>query len=258
MSRIVTLYSYRGGTGKSTCAVNLACLLADRGERVAVLDTDLQAPAVHSLLEISGVPEWISFTDYLIGRCTLEEAVQDVEPEVWSADEAQAGGRLFAVPACNRSYKVEEIMERGYDVGLLHEAFDALIESRRLDTLILDTHPGTNNETAVALARCDTVVTMTRAERIDLVNAPKALDRITDLTDARRTLAVGMAPQAGLEPAAVEALENSYQAPVVAVLPSTPALAAGSVSGVFVQAFPRDPLSERYGQLADALSGIRR
>ena len=61
MSRIVTLYSYRGGTGKSTCAVNLACLLAADGERVAVLDTDLASPAVHTLLEISGVgPSFIS------------------------------------------------------------------------------------------------------------------------------------------------------------------------------------------------------
>ena len=125
MSRIVTLYSYRGGTGKTTTAVNLARLLAERGERVAVVDTALRAPALHPLFNLGDIPEWISFTDYLIGRCTLDDAVQPIPLAV--PDGAPEPGLLFAVPACNRSYKVEAILTRGYDVGLLNEAFGTRI-----------------------------------------------------------------------------------------------------------------------------------
>jgi MinD-like ATPase involved in chromosome partitioning or flagellar assembly len=251
MSRIVTLYSYRGGTGKSTSAVNLACLLAGGGERVAVVDTDLQSPTVHTLLDITGVPEWISFTDYLIGRCTLKEAVREIDPTVWSPDPGNADGHLFAVPACNRSYKVAEIMDRGYDIGLLHEAFDDLIEEFELDTLVLDTHAGSTNETAVAVARSDTLVIIARNDRVDLVNAPKAVQQIGELTGARRLLAVGMVPTGGLTSAAVEELEAAYRAPAVALLPVVPALVEGAVSGVFVRDLPGHRLSEQYRQLAD-------
>lgn len=258
MSRIVTLYSYRGGTGKSTCAVNLACLLAADGQRVAVVDTDLQSPTVHTLLEISGVPEWISFTDYLVGRCTLKETVMEIEPSVWSARPEDPGGRLFAVPACNRSYKIAAIMERGYDVGLIHEALDELLEDLDLDTLVLDTHAGSTNETAVAVARSSTLVMMARADRVDLVNAPKAVAQVTELTEARRLLAVGMVPAAGLASDGVEALEAAYQAPAVALLPAVPELAEGTASGVFVRDLPGHQLSAQYRGLADVVLGEAR
>ena len=251
MSRIVTLYSYRGGTGKSTCAVNLACLLAADGERAAVLDTDLASPAVHTLLEISGVPEWISFTDYLVGRCTLKDTIMEIDPARWSTDPDRARGRLYAVPACNRSYKIEAITNRGYDVGLIHETLDELVEDFELDTVVLDTHAGCTNETAVAVARSDTVVMMTRADRVDLVNAPKALAQITELTEAPRMLAVGMVAPTGLAADGVEALEAAYGCPAVALLPAVPELIEGAVPGVFVRDLPEHSLSGQYRGLAD-------
>ena len=47
MSHIVSVHSYRGGTGKSNVSANLGYLAAHAGRRVAVLDTDLQSPGVH-------------------------------------------------------------------------------------------------------------------------------------------------------------------------------------------------------------------
>lgn len=41
---IVSVHSYRGGTGKSNTTANLAALLAAEGRRVGVIDTDLQSP----------------------------------------------------------------------------------------------------------------------------------------------------------------------------------------------------------------------
>ncbi len=250
MTRIVTLYSYRGGAGKSTTAVNLARVLAERGQRVAVVDTDLQSPTVHTLFNLTGIPEWISFTDYLIGRCTLREAVQPIP----ARPQDTPGGRLYAVPACNRSYKVATILERGYDIGLLHEAFDELSEALRLDTLVLDTHSGTTNETAVALSRGDAVVMMARADRIDLVNAPKAAQLVAALTDAPRYLAVGMAPAAELDERTRVCLEEGYGTPIAALLPAAAEIAEDPCA-VFADLRPEHPLTGGYRRLADALSG---
>ena len=47
----IAIASGKGGTGKTTVAVNLACMLADRGERVQYLDCDVEAPNGHLFLK---------------------------------------------------------------------------------------------------------------------------------------------------------------------------------------------------------------
>ncbi|SDC44408.1 Cellulose biosynthesis protein BcsQ [Variovorax sp. CF079] len=45
--RIVTFYSYKGGTGRSMAMANFAWLLAASGKRVLTIDWDLEAPGLH-------------------------------------------------------------------------------------------------------------------------------------------------------------------------------------------------------------------
>ncbi|MER7270388.1 FxSxx-COOH system tetratricopeptide repeat protein [Micromonospora carbonacea] len=45
--RIVTFYSYKGGTGRSMALANVAWILASNGKRVLVVDWDLEAPGLH-------------------------------------------------------------------------------------------------------------------------------------------------------------------------------------------------------------------
>jgi cellulose biosynthesis protein BcsQ len=45
--RILTFYSYKGGTGRSMAVANIAWVLASSGRRVLVIDWDLEAPGLH-------------------------------------------------------------------------------------------------------------------------------------------------------------------------------------------------------------------
>ncbi|MFL6245456.1 MAG: KGGVGR-motif variant AAA ATPase [Thermoanaerobaculia bacterium] len=45
--RIVTFYSYKGGTGRSMALANVAWILASNAKRVLVIDWDLEAPGLH-------------------------------------------------------------------------------------------------------------------------------------------------------------------------------------------------------------------
>ncbi|MFM7830997.1 MAG: hypothetical protein ACKPJD_04370, partial [Planctomycetaceae bacterium] len=45
--RILTFYSYKGGTGRSMSLANVAWILAMNGHRVLMLDWDLEAPGLH-------------------------------------------------------------------------------------------------------------------------------------------------------------------------------------------------------------------
>jgi hypothetical protein len=47
MSKIITFYSYKGGTGRSMALANVAWILATNGRRVLVVDWDLEAPGLH-------------------------------------------------------------------------------------------------------------------------------------------------------------------------------------------------------------------
>ncbi len=45
--KIITFYSYKGGTGRSMALANVAWVLALNGKKVAVIDWDLEAPGLH-------------------------------------------------------------------------------------------------------------------------------------------------------------------------------------------------------------------
>jgi MinD-like ATPase involved in chromosome partitioning or flagellar assembly len=49
MPKVVSIHSYRGGTGKSNFTANLATTVALQGYRVGVVDTDVPSPGIHNL-----------------------------------------------------------------------------------------------------------------------------------------------------------------------------------------------------------------
>lgn len=93
--RIVTFYSYKGGTGRSMALANFAWMLASSGKRVLVIDWDLEAPGLHRYFRpFLSDPELVE-TEGLIDAIwelagTAVEASQPLTPLSLSPEEEDA------------------------------------------------------------------------------------------------------------------------------------------------------------------------
>ena len=151
MRAIVSIHSYRGGTGKSNTVANVAALLAQRGRRVGVADTDIQSPGIHTIFGLRETDISRSLNDYLWGNCPVRDAAYDVTP----APCAAGGGKVFLLPASIRAGDIVRILQDGYDVSLLNTGFTELSAALSLDYLLIDTHPGLSEETLLSIAVSD-------------------------------------------------------------------------------------------------------
>ena len=88
-TELIAVHSFRGGNGKSSITANVAALLAVAGQRVGVIDADIQSPGLHLLLGHAGKKPGHTLNDYLLGNCAVDQLAIDVTatsgPGAWRA-----------------------------------------------------------------------------------------------------------------------------------------------------------------------------
>ena len=65
LATIVSIHSFRGGTGKSKTTANVAAILAQQGRRVGVIVADIPSQGIHVLYRLAGVNVEASLNDFL-------------------------------------------------------------------------------------------------------------------------------------------------------------------------------------------------
>lgn len=249
MARVVSLHSFRGGTGKSNTAANVAALLARDGLAVGVVDTDLQSPGIHMLFGLEQATLAHSLNDYLWGGCQAKQAAHDVTG-VLGEDVA---GRVYLVPASVRAADIGRVMRDGYDVELLNEGFRELASDLSLDVLLIDTHPGLNEETLLSIAVSHTLVIVMRPDQQDYEGTSVTVTIARKLAVPRMVIVVNKTPDVFPADAVRARVEEAYSCEVAAVLPHSDDLMVLSSGGLFAVRYPDHPVTGLLGQLADRI-----
>lgn len=73
MANKIAIVSVKGGSGKTTTALNVSVAYAERGRRILLVDLDPQGAIGHSLAK--GDTDWVGLADYMMGNATLKKAI---------------------------------------------------------------------------------------------------------------------------------------------------------------------------------------
>ena len=254
MTTVVSIHSFRGGTGKSNSTSNLAAHLAAMGARVAVIDTDIQSPGVHVLF---GFDEHMDNTlnDYLWGKMPIEQAAHDVTDRVRASIDVVDGGALYLVPSSMKAGDIARVLREGYDVGTLNDGFRDLAKALQLDFLLIDTHPGLNEETLLSITISDVLLLILRPDRQDFQGTAVTVDVARKLGVPTLYLMVNKVPRGVDVDDLREQMTAAYGAETAAILPLSEEVVQNASSGLFSLTQPDHPWSQQIRGVAERLKG---
>lgn len=156
---VVAVSSGKGGVGKSTVAVNLACALAATGLRVGLLDADLYGPNTPIMLGLSGAaPE------------TVEDQGQQLLLPLESCGIAMVSMGLLIKPG-------QPVIWRGPMLNGVIRQFLYQVKWGERDVLVVDLPPGTG-DAQLSLAQAvpmEGVVIVTTPQQVALADSRRGL-----------------------------------------------------------------------------------
>ena len=256
MAKIISTHSFRGGTGKSNTTANLAVLTARAGNRVGIIDTDIQSPGIHVLFRLGADDFRYSLNDYLWGKCRIEEAACDVTTRsIGQADDTADRPRLFVIPSSLKTGEIARILREGYDVSRLNDGLQDLLKRLRLDYLFIDTHPGVNEETLLSIAISDLLILIVRPDQQDFQGTAVTVELARKLDVPEMFLLINKVPT-GMDVVALgEQVQSLYQAEVAAILPLSNEMVRLASGDIFCNRYPDHPLTNELAAVAARIRG---
>jgi MinD-like ATPase involved in chromosome partitioning or flagellar assembly len=255
MSKIISIHSFRGGTGKSNITANVATMVAQQGKRVGIIDTDIQSPGIHVLFGLDEEKMDKCLNDYLWGKCAVEEAAYDVGRilKMGEGEIAVMGGGIYLIPSSLKAGEIARVLREGYDVGLLNDGFRELISRLRLDCLFIDTHPGLNEETLLSIAISDILLVIVRPDQQDYQGTAVTVDVARRLDVPKMFLVINKALTSFDFAEVKEKVEETYGCEVAAVLPLSEDVVRLASAGIFCLCYADHLFTQGLSKIATKL-----
>src|SRR4029079_10714329 len=179
MTHCIAIHSYKGGTGKTTIAANIAALLAMSGKKVAILDLDIYAPSLHTYFKITP-NKWIN--DFLDGNASLDETILDITTSI--GNNKIAPGKYyagFANPNRDAIFRFEISNGTEYWKKQFRKLVflrEQMITKMDMDYIIIDTSPGIRHWSINALSIADKLILTMKMDDLDIEGTKKLIHEI--------------------------------------------------------------------------------
>jgi MinD-like ATPase involved in chromosome partitioning or flagellar assembly len=277
--KIVSIHSFRGGVGKSNVVANLAATMALQGKKVGIVDTDIQSPGIHVIFGFDEDKIQYSLNDYLWGYCQIQDTAYDVSHVLKGMSNFYSNGNvngngngngngkynradrgegsLYLIPSSIKAGEIARILREGYDVGRLNDGFQELLYSLDLDYLLIDTHPGLNEETLLSIAISDVLVVILRPDRQDYQGTAVTVDIARKLEVPKTMLLVNKALSTHNFDALKREVQNTYNASVAGIVPLSEELVQLASSDIFCLRYGDHPFTRVVADVAREIIGER-
>ncbi|HNT23064.1 MAG TPA: MinD/ParA family protein [Anaerolineales bacterium] len=258
MAYIVSIHSFRGGTGKSNFTANLASQLAASGKRVGVIDTDIQSPGIHVLFGLNEAKMGHTLNEFLRGECTITEVAFSVGENTGDAEGRKKlqGKLLWLVPSSINSGEISRVLRDGYDVNRLNEGMQKMIKELKLDYLFIDTHPGLQEETLLSIAISDILLIVLRPDQQDFQGTAVTVDIARSLDVPNLFLIVNKALSKYDFKQVSEQVTSFYDAPVAAVFPLSEDMVDMGSADIFSLRYPDHIWSKALREVAQKIMEV--
>ena len=252
MPKVVSIHSYRGGTGKSNFTANLATTVALQGNRVGVVDTDVPSPGIHNLFCLEPEQTHKTLNNYLWGECAIEDVAYDVSANIGS----DGNGQLYLVPSSVKADDIARILKNGYDVKLMNDGFRRLVKTLGLDYLFIDTHPGLSKETFLSIAISHVLLLILRPDKQDYQGTAVTVDVARQLKVRKMLLAINKVHSKLNLNALQQKVEETYSEKVAGLFPLSEDVVQLASEGVFCVKYPEHPISQEFRKVAQQIAEV--
>lgn len=165
MGDIVSYYSFKGGTGRSTCLTNVAFELAKRGHTVGAMDFDLSAPGLHMIYDIgpNRRARTKSIHDYIDSNRSSQELSDYVLDVRKSYRDTRFSGELYLMPGdINAEVAAEMAGDPVSQFKKIKNLINDFETEYNLDYVFLDSRSGISNQAMPIFRTADHLLTFTK------------------------------------------------------------------------------------------------
>jgi MinD-like ATPase involved in chromosome partitioning or flagellar assembly len=255
MAQIIAVHSFRGGTGKSNLIANIGATMALQGQRVGIVDTDIQSPGIHIIFGLKENKMELALNDYLWGRCDIKDTAYDVTDALIAeqGNTATIKGSLYLIPSSIKATDIARVLREGYDVVRLNDGFQELIRNLKLDYLLIDTHPGLNEETLLSIGISDVLLIILRPDNQDFQGTAVTVDVARKLKATKMLLVINKALSSLNFADLQQQIENIYNVSVAGILPLSEDMAELASKGVFCLRYSEHPIAQTIKAITDQI-----